>query len=110
MISIFPNDIVINILGFIKQNGPMILSYDFKQNKFIDTEHPDYTRDKILVQENGWYFEYIRLDFKTEEMCKLAVQQPKNYSIANLTFSDNWGTGKIEQKIGRAIRKNVMNK
>jgi hypothetical protein len=30
---IFPDDIVINILGFIKQNGPMILSYDCKQKK-----------------------------------------------------------------------------
>ena len=49
---IFPDDIVINILGFLKQNGPMLLSYDFKQKKFVDTEHPDYTRAKILVQKN----------------------------------------------------------
>ena len=28
---IFPDDILINILGFVKQNGPMILSFDFKK-------------------------------------------------------------------------------
>ena len=50
---IFPNDIVINILGFIKQDGPIKLSYDFKRKKFIDTEHPDYTKAKILVQQDG---------------------------------------------------------
>jgi hypothetical protein len=41
----------------------MILFYDFKQKKFINTEHPDYTRAKIFVQENGCYFEYIRWYF-----------------------------------------------
>jgi hypothetical protein len=78
---IFPDDIIINILGFIEQNGPMILSYDFKQKKFIDIEHPDYTRAKILVQDNDrslqslvYYFKNLDFRFKTEEMCKLIVQ------------------------------------
>jgi hypothetical protein len=70
-----PDDIVINILGFIEQDGPMILSYDFKQKKFINTEHPDYTRAKILVQENGLWLKYVRKDLQTEEICKLAFQQ-----------------------------------
>jgi len=56
---IFPDDIVINILGFIKQNGPMILSYDFKKKKFIDIEHPDYTRAKIMVQQNGYNLKFF---------------------------------------------------
>ena len=75
---IFPNDIVINILGFIKQNGPMILTYDYKQKKFIDTEHPDYTRAKINIQKYwplSFYFKNLDLLFKTEEMCKLVVQK-----------------------------------
>ena len=72
---IFPDDIVINILGFIKQNGPMLLSYDFKQKKFVDTEHPDYTKAKIDVQENGCALRYVKKDLQTEEMCRLAVQQ-----------------------------------
>jgi hypothetical protein len=72
---IFPDDIVINILGFIKQNGPMILTYDFKQKKFIDTEHPDYTISKLAVQKHGYVLAYIRKDLQTEEICKLAVQQ-----------------------------------
>jgi hypothetical protein len=78
---IFPDDIVINILGFINQNGPMLLSYDFKQKKFVNTEHPDYTRAKILVQLNDWslqslryYFKNLDFRFKTEEMCKLIVK------------------------------------
>ena len=75
---IFPDDILVNILGFIKQNGPMILSYDFKQKKFIDTEHPDYTRDKILVQQNGYALKYVSYDLQTEEICKLAVQENGN--------------------------------
>jgi hypothetical protein len=37
---IFPDDIVIHILGFIKQDGPMKLLYDFKQKKFIDYFRP----------------------------------------------------------------------
>ena len=69
---IYPDDIVINILEFLKQNGPMVLSYDFKQKKFIDIEHPDYTRAKILVQENGSALLYVREDLQTEEICKLA--------------------------------------
>ena len=72
---IFPDDIVINILGFINQNGPMLLSYDFKQKKFVNTEHPDYTIAKINVQKHGNALKYVRKDLQTEEMCKLAVQQ-----------------------------------
>ena len=72
---IFPDDIVINILGFIKQNGPMILSYDFKQKKFIDTEHPYYTRAKIDVQENGCALRYVKKNLQTYELYILAVQQ-----------------------------------
>ena len=72
---IFPDDIVINILGFIKQNGPIILTYDFKRKKFVDTEHPKYTRAKILVQLNGLWLKDVRNNLQTEEICKLAVQQ-----------------------------------
>ena len=73
--SKFPDDIVINILSFIKQNGLIIILYDFKQKKFIDTENPDYTRAKILVQTNGYNLQYIDIRFKTNELYKLAVQQ-----------------------------------
>ena len=72
---IFPDDIVINILGFLKQNGPMILTYDYKQKKFVDTEHPKYTRAKISVQLNGLWLKDVRNNLQTEEICKLAVQQ-----------------------------------
>ena len=72
---IFPDDILINILGFIKQNGPMILSYDVKQKKFIDKEHPSYTKAKITLQEDGMMLRNMPSQFLTEEMCKLAVQE-----------------------------------
>jgi hypothetical protein len=76
---IFPDDIVINILGFINQNGPMLLSYDFKQKKFIDTEHPDYTKAKIRVQKNGLWLKDVRKDLQTKEICYLAI---RNYGYA----------------------------
>jgi hypothetical protein len=72
---IFPDDIVINILGFINQNGPMLLSYDFKQKKFVDTKNPDYTYDKECVQENGLWLKNVRKKLQTEEMCRLAFLQ-----------------------------------
>jgi hypothetical protein len=72
---IFPDDIVINILSFIKQFGPMILLYDFKQKKFINTEHPHYTSDKLRVQNNGMWLGYVERQLQTEEMCRFAVLQ-----------------------------------
>jgi len=72
---IFPDDIVINILSFIKQFGPMILLYDFKQKKFINTEHPHYTSDKLRVQNNGMWLRHVERQLQTEEMCRLAVLQ-----------------------------------
>jgi hypothetical protein len=72
---IFPDDIVINILGFIKQDGPIKLSYDFKRKKFIDTEHPDYTKAKILVQQDEVTLKDVRDDLQTYEMCYLAIQE-----------------------------------
>jgi hypothetical protein len=49
--------------------------YDFKQKKFIDTEHPNYTKDKISVQKNGMWLQYVEREFQTEELCRLAVLQ-----------------------------------
>ena len=73
---ILPDDILIHILGFIKQRyGPIILLYDFKKKKFIDTEHPDYTKAKILVQENGLLLKYVKRQLKTEEICRFAFIQ-----------------------------------
>ena len=82
---IFPDDIVINILGFINQNGPMLLSYDFKQKKFIDTEHPDYTREKIVVHSYGLRLKVVRKNLQTEKICKLAVQQ-NGYALIYVSY------------------------
>jgi hypothetical protein len=72
---IFPDDILIYILGFIKQNGPMLLTYDLKKKKFIDTENLHYTRAKITLQKDGTMLRNMRDQVLTEEMYKLAVQQ-----------------------------------
>ena len=73
---ILPDDIIIHILGFIKQRyGPIILTYDFKRKKFIDIEHPDYRKAKILVQENGLLLKYVKRQLKTEEICRFAFLQ-----------------------------------
>jgi hypothetical protein len=53
----------------------MLLSYDFKQKKFVDTKNPDYTYDKECVQENGLWLKNVRKKLQTEEMCRLAFLQ-----------------------------------
>ena len=45
------------------------------KKKFINTEHPDYTSDKITVQKNGMWLKHVERQFQTEEMCRFAVLQ-----------------------------------
>jgi ribosomal protein L24E len=75
---ILPNDLLIYILEFIYQTGPLSLTYDINKKIFIEIENPIYLQYKIDVKIWGLALEYI--DDQTEELCKLAVQED-GYSL-----------------------------
>jgi hypothetical protein len=73
-------DVIIKILEFTYQTGPIMIIYDFNINKFIEKENPVYVKYKKILYENGFLLGHIDINNQTEELCKIAVQND-GYSL-----------------------------
>lgn len=76
-------NVIIKILEFTYQTGPIMIIYDLNLNKFIFKENPVYVKYKKILYENGFLLGYIDIDNQTEELCKIAVQND-GYSLVHV--------------------------
>ena len=75
-----PNDILLYILEFIHQRGPLMLAYDFDLGRFIIKDNPIYLQFRSEVQKDGYFLRFIKPEDQTEELCLLAVYK-KPYAL-----------------------------
>lgn len=77
-ISLFaklPFTVLVAIIDFIKQTGPLKVSYDFNKQEFMLIENPIYQQYKILLQTNGLELNNIEEKDQTLELCEIAVKE-----------------------------------
>jgi len=70
-----PNDVLIHIFEFLNDISPFIFIFNYKKQKFEVIKNEEYIKNKLSLQKDGLYLEYIKNKNKTIELCKLAVKQ-----------------------------------